>query len=160
MSSKNSIASLFSVVLFAIFALCIVAVLLMGMNTYQKLNQRDQAAFSQRTCAHYLTTKIRQSADPAAISITQLGEGSALILPESYEGEDYLTYIYCSGGWLREYFTAEESAEDPELGEKVLPAASLNIALEGQLLSVEVTVTDGSTQDFALFIRGRKGARK
>jgi len=158
LSNKNSIAGLFSMVLFAIFAVCIVAVLLMGINTYQKLNDRDQAAFSRRTCAHYLTTRVRQAADPAAVIITDFGDGDALVLPETYDGEQYTTYIYCSGGWLREYFTAEDTAGDPDLGEKILKASALDISLEDDLLSVTVTDTSGRTSDIALFIRGGKEA--
>lgn len=158
LSSKNSIAGLFSMVILAIFAVCIVAVLLMGINTYQKLNDRDQAAFSSRTCAHYLTTRVRQAADPAHITITDFGDGDALVFPEIYDGENYTTYIYCSGGWLRECFMAEDTAADPDLGEKILEASALDISMEDGLLSVTFTGTSGQTSEIALFIRGGKEA--
>ncbi|MBR3705669.1 MAG: DUF4860 domain-containing protein, partial [Firmicutes bacterium] len=92
------------------------------------------------------------------VTITDFGDGDALVLPETYDGEQYTTYIYCSGGWLREYFTAEDTAGDPDLGEKILKASALDISLEDDLLSVTVTDTSGRTSDIALFIRGGKEA--
>ena len=143
-------------VVFAIFAVCIVAVLLMGINTYKSLNERDQAAYSQRTCAHYLTTKVRQAADPDAIAVSE----NMLVLSETIEGEDYLTYIYCDRGWLREYFTSDAAPEDPDMGEKILPAQSLDLTLENNLLSMVITSDDGTETEVSLFLRKEAGHEK
>lgn len=138
---------------FGLFALCVLAVLLSGAQAYRRLAARDQAQYLQRTCAQYLATKVRQASGSAALSCTSFGDGDALLLSETVEGEAYTTLIYCSGGWLRELFTYDPASACPEDGEAVLEAQSLALALEDGLLTAKISDPQGDFSQIILSLR-------
>ena len=58
---KHSAGAIAPLLLFAVFTVCILSVLLTGADVLKTISKRDQESFRQRTCAQYLTTRIRQS---------------------------------------------------------------------------------------------------
>ena len=153
---KNSISGLAAFLVFGIFAVCVLTVLLLGADTYQKLHQRDQEAFSKRTCVQYLSTRVRQAGGSGVEGIADVGGKDALVLRETIEGEEYKTYIYCYDGWIREYFCVADSDEtmpEPEFGEQILEADSLTLHLDQGLLTAEI-VQGEEMQQVNLFLRG------
>ena len=58
---QHHIDGLAALLLFGVFAVCVLAVLLTGADAYRRLTQRDQAAYDRRTCEQYLTTRDRKS---------------------------------------------------------------------------------------------------
>lgn len=150
--------NLLTLILFGVFAACILSVLLTGSDAYRRLTVRDQAAYDRRTCAQYLATKIRQAPGPDSISLSSFGDGDALVLTENIGGEPYVTRIYCHNGWIWELFTPAGEDFVPDDGEKVLQAQALSLTLDDDLLSVRSTDKDGGPIQFFLSIRGREGA--
>ena len=71
--NKSHMEGLIALLLFGVFAACVLSVLLTGAGAYRRLTQRDQTAYSQRTCAQYLATKVRQSPDAQALSVESFG---------------------------------------------------------------------------------------
>ena len=87
----------------------------------------------------------------------------ALELTETIDGTPYITRVYCYDGYLRELFSASEAQMTPADGEKVLAAQALTVEwLDGdggeQLLEMELTNADGTTQRVVLSVRSGKGA--
>lgn len=156
--NQHHMDSLLALVLFGVFAACILSVLLTGSEVYHRLTIRDQAAYDRRTCAQYITAKVRQAPGPDSISLSSFGDGDALVLTERIGDEQYVTRIYCDNGWIRELFSSADGAFVPDDGEKVMQAKALSLTLEGGLLSVEITGNDGSLIPVILSIRGREGA--
>ena len=155
---QHHIDSLLALVLFGVFAACILSVLLTGAGVYQRLTQRDRQAYDQRTCAQYLAAKVRQAPGPQSVSLSSFGDGDALVITEEIAGELYTTRIYCWDGWLWELFAFAEGDFAPQDGEKVLQAQSLSLTLEDGLLSA--LLVDGNEQACALSlsVRGGEGA--
>lgn len=155
---KNSISSLMALLVFGIFAVCILAVLLLGADIYESLSARDQKAYGERTGVQYLASRVRQAECGEQIWLDRIGSSDALVIPEQIEGERYQTWVYCYDGWLREYFT-EEGLEkpEPELGEEVLEAESLELTLEDGLLEAVFTV-NGEKLELVIQLRGSKYA--
>ena len=60
--SKRGLHGLLPLLVLSLFALCAVAVLLSGADAYRSLSQRDDASYTQRTAAGYISTKIHQTA--------------------------------------------------------------------------------------------------
>ena len=58
---QHQLNGLMALLLFGVFAACVLAVLLTGANAYRRLTQRDQAAYLRRTCVQYLATRVRQA---------------------------------------------------------------------------------------------------
>ena len=151
MKERNTkITDLLAPVVFAVFACCILLVLLAGAKGYGKLVSRGEETFAKRTAAQYLTMRVRQA---ETVAVADFDGCEALVFCEQIDGERYLTRVYCCDGYLRELFCAENAALLPENGEKILPAEELRCALTEQLLTVQI---DGRT--LYLHLQGKEAA--
>lgn len=128
---------------FIIFALCAVSMLLYSAAFCQKISQRGELAWKERTCGQYLEWKVKQMDAAGCIAAGSIGGEDALVLTETIEGEDYSTWIYCSGGWMREYFTETSRKPDPDSGTEILEADQMRISQEGNLLTIKTDLPDG-----------------
>jgi len=153
-ATKHHMDGLLVLLLFGVFAVCILSVLLTGARVNRTLAQRDDASYDMRTAGQYLTTKVRQSAGRQAVSVEDFGGCSALVLKEYYDGYCYLTRIYCHEGYIRELFSAAEDEMAPEDGEAVLPADDLFFQLEDGLLHATLTMDGGAALTLTLYLRG------
>jgi hypothetical protein len=152
--AHSSISALAALLLLAVFAVGIFAVLISGATGYKKLSARDSEGYNQRTCAQYISTKLRQASDAQEVELGQFGDGSALLIHQQAGGRDYVTRIYCSGGYLMELFSAAEGDFAPEDGEPLLELKSMDIRQDGGLFSFELVESDGSSLSFKLALRG------
>ena len=150
-NKKRNMSGVLALLLFCVFAACVLSVLLTGAGAYRRLTQRDQEAYSRRTCAQYIATKVRQA--PGDVSLAPFGEGDALVLAEDIEEETYLTRVYCWDGWLRELFAAGDGDFSPEDGEKIIQAQDLSLRLNDGLLSIRVTDPNGVPVELNLTLR-------
>ena len=175
---KHSAGAIAPLLLFAIFTACILSVLLTGADVLQTISQRDQESFRHRTCAQYLTTRVRQSdveariwvgefdqippltADNSSSSTTDNSRqnspsltGDTLFLIEELGGRTYCTRIYCYGGQLRELFSLADLEFAPGDGQPILEAQDLRFDQQGELLTITITYTDGSSETLYLSLR-------
>jgi len=156
--NKGKVDNLLVLLLFGVFAVCILSVLLTGADGYRRLAARDQYSYDQRTAAQYLTTRVRQADRLGDVSIRQFEGQDALVFAEIIDGSTYETLVYCYDGYLRELFVAAGGGFLPEDGEKVLSAQGLSIRQDGQLLDVKLTSPSGEVQGLNLYLRSGKGA--
>lgn len=150
---KSKITSLIVLLVFCIFAMCILLVLLTGAEVYKRLVERDQMQFDNRTVARYVTTRLRQSDRAGAVRVEDFKGQSALVFSEEIGGSFYETRVYCYDGYIRELFTTAGADFDPEDGEKILEAAKLEFCSEGTNVTVEITLRDGTEQELFLHLR-------
>lgn len=148
---------LMALLLFGVFAVCLLIVLLTGADSYQGLTQRDRASDNRRVCAQYLTTRVRQADAAGAVAAGQFGGGDALLLTQDIDGMEYVTRIYVSGGYLMELFSAADSELAPEDGEKLMAAQALSASLSGGMLELSVTPEDGRPVELTLSLRSGEG---
>jgi hypothetical protein len=101
----------------------------------------------------YLTEKVRQTNASEGISVRQSGEGDALVLGMSAEGERYETWIYVEDGYLREVLLSKGADLAPGIGQKIMPLSLLDLELgrEG-LLQICVTDITGERYDGKVFL--------
>ena len=160
-SRKHDLSSLLVLLLFAVFAVCILSVLLTSADTYRRLSDRDQDSYGRRTAAQYITTKVRQADRQDAVSVRSFEGQAALVLTEEIDGEQYETLIYSYDGYLRELFTSVGGEMLPEDGEKIMEAnsflADANKPEKGQL-SLRIQASDGTWEELTLCLRSGKGA--
>ena len=147
---RTKMTDLLALLVFAMFAVCVIAVLLTGAKVYRNVVDRGEAQFEARTAVQYVTTHVRQA---ETVEITDFEGCEALTMPQTIDGEVYLTRIYCYGGFLRELFCAEDAVFAPADGEEILPAESLQLSIEGYLLAVQL---DG--QEILLYLGGKEAA--
>lgn len=128
---KHHIAALSALLLLALYALCILGVMMSGAEVFSRLGSRDEAAFDRRSLESYIAAKLRQSDFAGGVRVE---EQSLILAAEA----GYETRIYCHEGWLWESFTLSGAELDPGAGEKLLPAESLSPRWEDGLLVVEL----------------------
>ncbi len=151
---KHHLNGLIALLLFGVFAVCVLAVLLTGADAYRRLTLRDQAAYDRRTCVQYVATRVRQADGAGCVAVEPFGGSEALVLAE--QESPYVTRVYCHEGYMMELY-ADASAElSPGDGEKIMPADSLAFALEDGLLTVTAGV-DGAPSTLVLALRSGEG---
>ena len=148
------IEGLLALLLFTVFAVCVLSMLLLGAGAYQRLSLRSQSTYDYRTCAQYLATRLRQADGEIRLLDSDGVEG--LLLSSTIDGREYGTYIYCWDGWLREFFADKEVGFSPEFGEAVFQAEDLRVRSETAdgLLALTLTMPDGGTVPVYIGTRG------
>lgn len=126
-----------------IFAFCSVSMLLYSASSSRKAASRSEVLWESRTCWQYLEQRVRQMDAAGCIYTGLIEDKDALVLKEFIDGEEYATWIYCSDGWLREYFTEESVKPDAASGTKFLEADRMSILREGNLLTVKTDLPGG-----------------
>jgi len=148
---KHRLDGLAALLLFAVFAVCILMVLLTGADAYRNLTQRDDTAHEERTCVQYITQRVRQADASGSIAVEDFGGADCLVLGL---GEDYITRIYCWDGSLMELYSAPEDGLNPEDGEPILALESMTISCSEREITIDVTDSQGQSQRVYLALRG------
>ena len=136
--NTHKITDFLSLGVFALFALCLLLVLLFGARVYRDLTVAGAQRYETRTASAYLTTRVRQA---ESLTVEDFGGEDALVIREQIGNGTYLTRIYCHEGYLRELFCAESASLSPSDGEKVLEAECLALAVEDGILTA---ILDGN----------------
>lgn len=127
------ITDMLALLTLAVFALCILLVLLTGASFYRDLVDRGETTYTHRTALQYLATRVQQA---QIVKSGELADCPALILEETLGEEIYTTHIYCYEGWLRELYTVPGAELDPNDGEKLLEAQGFSLSRQEKLLTV------------------------
>ncbi len=146
--------ALAALLLFGVFAACVLAVLLTGADAYRRLTQRDQAAFDRRAGAQYVVTKLRQADRAGNVAVEEIEGVRTLVLDADTE---YITYIYQYDGWLWELYTWCEEPMTPGEGRQLLEAEGFDLSLEEGLLTVRLTTAQGMEDTLLLSLRSGEG---
>jgi len=150
--------SLLALMVFGVFAACLLFLLLTGADAYQKMRQRDTATYESRTAVQYMTTRVRQADRAESITAEMFDGLDALVLQEEIEGETYETKLYCYDGWLTELYAAADSDLSPADGEKILELKGLELSLQDGLLQAKLTLPDGREEELSLQLRSGREA--
>ncbi|MCI8601667.1 MAG: DUF4860 domain-containing protein [Oscillospiraceae bacterium] len=153
--AQHHIDGLLALLLFGVFASCLLAVLLGGAGAYRRLTDRDNTAFTRRTAIQYISARVRQADSDGAVSVEPFGDCTALALTDS---AGYVTRVYCLDGHLMELYTSAETELQPEDGEKILAAEALELSLVDGLLTMVLTGDDGVQSRLSLSLRSGEGA--
>lgn len=154
-ASQHRMDGLIALLLFAVFAACVLTVLFAGANAYRRLVQRDQAAYERRTCVQYIAARVRQADCLGGVSVSRLEDTLALTLDQ---GDGYLTQVYYYGGRLMELYAASDAGLSPEDGRAIMEISGLELSMEDSLLTVSVTGADGARDTLRLSLRSGEGA--
>ena len=155
---QSNTDSVLALLLLAVFAVCVLIVLLTGADSFRSLSDRDQASFNRRTTAQYITTRLHQSDRSGGVYLEEFGGTTALTCREEIDGEQYLTRVYFHEGYICELFCSVEYNLSPEDGEKVLPAQSLTFREENGFITAVITDAGGEKACVSAALRsGREG---
>ena len=152
---KHQIDGLIALLLFGVFAVCVLAVLLTGAGAYRRLTDRDQSAYDHRTGAQYIATRVRQADHEGSVLVEDFGGCQALVLGAD---EEYATWVYCYDGWLMELFCLRDEPLEPQDGQQLIELQGLDLRLEDGLLTASLTGADGRSDTLRLSLRSGEGA--
>lgn len=156
-TKKSHISGIMVLLLFGGFMVSVLLVLLTGADVYQRMAQRGQDSYDQRTAAQYIATRVRQADQAGMVSVRDFAGQDALVLTQEYDGFPYETLVYCYGGYLRELFAGAGSEQDPEYGEPILAAETLQIMDKDSCLQVELQLPEGKEETLILHLRSGEG---
>ena len=118
-NTGHSISSLFSLLLFSVFALFLMLMLLFSARVYQQTVKQTDSDSGLGTAITYLTTKFRQHDQADGIFSGSLDDIPALCFRDTLKGKDYITYIYLKDGNLTELFTVADSQASASAGTSI-----------------------------------------
>lgn len=145
---------LVALLLFGVFAACLLAVLLTGAGAYKRLNARNEESYLFRTCMQYVANRVHQAPKPADVRLEPFVEENGLSIADR---DGCTTYVYYYDGYLMELYSDPLLALGPQDGERVMEIGGLDLALEGGMLTVTVTDLEGKSKEMSLALSGRKG---
>lgn len=151
---KHHMDGLAAMLLFGVFAVCVLTVLLTGADAYRRLTQRDREVFDRRSCVQYIATRVRQGDRLDNVAVTEIGGVQSLVLDADQE---YVTYLYSYDGWLWELYTWAGEPPVPGDGQQLLETRQVDWSLEEGLLTVRVTTAQGEEDTLRLSLRSGEG---
>lgn len=150
---KNNVTGVLVLLVFAVFMISILFVLLAGADVVQKLTDRDQRSYQQRTAVQYMTMRVHQADQEGMVEVRKVADQDVLVLAEMIEGCRYETLVYYDDGYLREMFSEAGLNLPLEFGEKILPAAGFFAQKQDDILNLQIDLADGSSQSVILHLR-------
>ena len=154
---KRKADTVLVLLLFGVFAVCILSVLLTSADAYRRLADRDEMSYDRRVASQYLSTRVRQGDVAGGVAVESFDGVDALVLREEIDGAAYETRVYCYEGYLRELFAESGVDFAAEDGEKILAAESMTLELEEQTITAEITDPTGQVQTLTLYLRSGEG---
>ena len=153
---RGDLRGIFIFALLAAFALLSLVVVIVGARSYRAINNTAEQAYVSRTGLSYLIGKVRGADEAGQIEIRNENGQSVLALGQQIDGERYMTYIYCDGTQVREYFARADRAFSPDYGEPIFQAGTLGFTLDHSLLTIEIVDETGKTHTASLYLQAAK----
>ncbi len=150
-------ASIAVLAVFMLFAVSVLCVLLSGAGVYGRLVKSGQEDYTRRSCAQYISTRVRQC-DIGSLSTEDFDGVDAICFEQDYSGRSFVTRVYCLDGWLMELFCSADAGLEPADGEKLIPAESLEARVSDGMLCVTVVDSYGSESSLVFDIRKGVGS--
>ena len=163
---KHNIEGAFVLVLFAVFAITVIAVLALGANSYQRLVARDNDAYNRRIITSYVAAKIRSADAVGGVAVggftdpKKQDDVNTLHLYQEIAGDIYDQRIYFYEGKVYEILAVSGSNIKPQDGNAILDAEALSFDMQDGIVKVSATDTEGRENHVTVAVRSQlNGAR-
>lgn len=124
---KHMIDFLFPVALFFVFALSSLTVVLLAACIYQSTTEDSALNDTARTSLSYIAEKIHQNDTKGMVSLGTFDGCDALVLQQTYNDENYYTYIYAYENELKELFIKDGANATASDGKVILQVKDFSI---------------------------------
>lgn len=135
------------IALLALFGVATLSLVVTGSAAYKDINEKKELDSELRVAISYLDTKVKQNDSEGALSLgsNPAGDGRALIVSEFIGETQYETWIYLSGGKLREVLIEKGEPVLDDLGFEIaeIEGFSAECDPDGMLLQFKVWSTSG-----------------
>lgn len=141
--NEHTISSVFVFLLITVFVIFSMLMIMLGIRAYHSTEVRSGANSSYRLLSSYVRSKIRAEDGFAEVRTENIDGIDMLTLGEDYDGEKYVTRIYCSDGKLREWFSREENPFEPAAGDEICAAQGFEASVQENLLTARMQDENG-----------------
>lgn len=120
--------------LLALFGVATFSLVISGSTAYKGIMEKKDSESELRVAISYLDTKVRQNDFKNAVRLKEnpAGDGKALVVEETVEGIVYETWIYLSGGKLREVLVETGEPVQDNLGFEIATIEGFNVAYDSE----------------------------
>ena len=150
---QHSMQGVFVFVLLGLFAVMSTLMVLLGAQMYRNTVDRATANNEDRVLGAYVRSMVRAEDAADAVGIEEHDGVKAPALREDYDGEAFVTWLYCWEDQLYEQFTEAEGEFEPQSGTAICPAGSFEPRLEGNLLTIDMTDGKGEPETVMVALR-------
>jgi hypothetical protein len=124
--SHNADAA-FPFLLLMVFGLFTLTLAALGSGIYQNGIEQLNENYTSRTAIAYLSEKVRQHDSSGAISLSSVEEIPAIAFCDTINDQEYITYVYCYDGAMRELFVRSDTIPTASLGTQIVELEGLSI---------------------------------
>ena len=146
--NRHIIDILFVIALFCIFVLSAMFLISIGANIYSKTMSNMDSNFNSRTAVAYIIEKIHQSDKDNSVSVGEFDKDKAIIITNTINDIDYVTYIYEYNNYIMELNTRAELSLPRSAGSNVVKVNKFNISQPKDNLIYCNIIIENETYDF------------
>lgn len=143
-------------VLFCVFAFVFLLLAGAGGGVYKKTMNRMDESYEIRTTLSYIANKVR-SASAGDVGVARVDGQSVLAIADSAQNGEYVTYIYYYDGALKELYQKRDKAVLMDFGEEIVRTGRVEIGQDGDILTVSMTTSGGTSESLSVYLSGRSG---
>lgn len=141
---NHMIDFLFPVALFFVFSLSALTVMILAAGIYRSTTEASSLNDNARTALSYLAEKVHQSDENGSVSLGTFDGCDTLILEQTYDNENYYTYIYAYKNELKELFIKEGSNAGASNGKTILEVEDFSMeSINENLLKFQCVDNNG-----------------
>ena len=144
--SSHDISGVFVFLLLGVFAVFSTVMVLLSARVYKGTVERLAEHNAARIAPAYVRSMLRADDETGGVTVDEEAGVTAVTLHNEYDGDQYLTRIYCYDGTLREWFSDAEREFVPDEGEVVCDCDGLTASVESGLLTVNLLNNEVWTQ--------------
>lgn len=152
----GSIKYFFITLLLCTFAALALIIAVAGAKVYSRVNSTAKENDAKRTALAYVAGKLRAGDKRDCVAVSTVDGISVLSIISEYDSGSYTTYLYCSNGGLREYFSASGRAFNAASGDIILDVDSVEFTQSGALITVTASDSD-ATNSLDVMLRAYGG---
>ncbi len=125
--NKFSFQFVFIMLLFLMIVILSVMIILLGKDVYLDINCNRNSNYTKRVSLSYVSNKIRQNDENGNIRIEDVNGSNAIVITETYDTENYETWIYYYDNSIYEMFTDAGMKFNPDDGMRIMDIENFEI---------------------------------
>ena len=135
-SVQHSMQGAFVFVLLGLFAVMSTLMVLLGAQMYRNTVDHTLRNNEDRLLGAYVRSMIRSGDVMDMVRIEDHDGVEALAMYDEWDGDEYVTWLYCYDGNLYEQYTSRDDEFEPEAGTAICGAMAFVPEYDGRLLTV------------------------
>ena len=152
--TAHQMPMLFLFLLIGLFAATSLTLTLIGTRVYRDVAAEAELSGDAQMLLSYVGNKVHAYDTAGGVTIETRGGLSSLCLYETLDGMRYETAIYAYQNAVWERFAPAGEAIEPENGERLIAAASLDLSMPARgLIEARVALADGEARTLRVALR-------